>query len=217
MASNLEFSKAEQTQRQIEAAIKARDEKTNQARVQKKEEEKQVAEETQLTKPIAPVEEVEEVQVESVEPAEVAPVTDTEPDIDAAYAWMESLAVRQGAEEALLLTPEERQEEPPEWVKIEAEAESEVTLEETGEAAVIEEIPYVKVVAGTPAELTLLEETILAESTEEAATAEAERPEETSEKGVVGATFVGIAAAISKMEEETTPEESIPVQQEAAG
>ncbi len=50
------------------------------------------------------------------------PVTSEEPDIDAAYAWLEGLAVRQGAEEALLLTPEERQEEPPEWVKIEAES-----------------------------------------------------------------------------------------------
>lgn len=37
-------------------------------------------------------------------------------DDEAAFAWLESLAVRQGAQEALLLTPEERQETPPEWV-----------------------------------------------------------------------------------------------------
>jgi competence ComEA-like helix-hairpin-helix protein len=38
-------------------------------------------------------------------------------DEDAAFAWLESLAVRQGAQEALLLKPEERNETPPEWVK----------------------------------------------------------------------------------------------------
>lgn len=51
--------------------------------------------------------------------AETLP-TPTE-DIDAAYAWLESLAVRQGADEALLLSPEQRLEEAPEWVKQEAE------------------------------------------------------------------------------------------------
>ena len=42
------------------------------------------------------------------------------PEEDEAFAWLESLAVRQGAEEALLLAPEERQETPPEWVIQEA-------------------------------------------------------------------------------------------------
>ena len=37
-------------------------------------------------------------------------------DDDAAFAWLESLAVKQGADEALLLTPEERLEAPPQWV-----------------------------------------------------------------------------------------------------
>jgi tetratricopeptide (TPR) repeat protein len=182
-----------------------------------KEEITPVAEETQPTKPIVPAEEVEEVQIESVEPTEVAPATATEADIDSAYAWLESLAVRQGAEEALLLTPEERQEEPPEWVKIEAEAELGVTPEESGEAAVVEVIAFAEVVAETHAEQALSEETLLAESTEEPAPAEAERPEETGQIGAVGAGFIGMAAAISKMGEKTTPEEVTLVQEEATG
>jgi hypothetical protein len=38
-------------------------------------------------------------------------------DVDAAFAWLESLAAKQGAEEGSLVTePEERPETPPEWV-----------------------------------------------------------------------------------------------------
>jgi peptide/nickel transport system permease protein len=37
-------------------------------------------------------------------------------DDQAAYAWLEHLAERQGAAEALLLRPEERRQSPPEWV-----------------------------------------------------------------------------------------------------
>jgi competence ComEA-like helix-hairpin-helix protein len=48
-----------------------------------------------------------------------------EEDADAAFAWLESLAARQGAsEEDLLLSPEERHETPPEWVQ---QAETEET------------------------------------------------------------------------------------------
>lgn len=36
---------------------------------------------------------------------------------DEAFAWLESLAAKQGAEEALLLSPEERREQPPEWIR----------------------------------------------------------------------------------------------------
>ena len=40
------------------------------------------------------------------------------PDAEAeAFAWLESLAARQGAEEALLLQPEERLETPPDWIQ----------------------------------------------------------------------------------------------------
>ncbi len=34
-----------------------------------------------------------------------------------AFAWLESLAAKQGAQEALLLSAEERKEEPPEWIR----------------------------------------------------------------------------------------------------
>jgi len=50
-------------------------------------------------------------------------------DEDAAFAWLESLAVKQGASEALLLTPEERSESMPEWVKQDALA-AEAALDE---------------------------------------------------------------------------------------
>jgi len=44
-------------------------------------------------------------------------------DDDTAFAWLESLAARQGAdEETLQVAPEDRLEEPPEWVKAETEA-----------------------------------------------------------------------------------------------
>jgi tetratricopeptide (TPR) repeat protein len=46
-------------------------------------------------------------------------------DIDAAMAWLESLAVKQGASEALTTIPEKRLEYPPEWVQEEMHAGSE--------------------------------------------------------------------------------------------
>ena len=36
---------------------------------------------------------------------------------DESFAWLESLAAKQGVDEAMLLSPEERQESPPEWVQ----------------------------------------------------------------------------------------------------
>ncbi len=42
---------------------------------------------------------------------------ETMSDADADFAWLESLAVKQGADEALLLEPEERLEGPPEWIQ----------------------------------------------------------------------------------------------------
>ncbi len=62
---------------------------------------------------------------------EAAPGESVSLDDDAAFAWMESLAVRQGADEALLLKPEERLETPPDWVQQAAQ--------EAGETAVVEE------------------------------------------------------------------------------
>ncbi|MBN2550547.1 MAG: helix-hairpin-helix domain-containing protein, partial [Anaerolineales bacterium] len=63
-------------------------------------------------------------------------------DAEAAFAWLESLAVKQGADEALLLQPEERLETPPEWV-IEAVREAEAVTEfeaEHPEAETISEV-----------------------------------------------------------------------------
>jgi tetratricopeptide (TPR) repeat protein len=41
----------------------------------------------------------------------------TEKDMDDSFAWLESLAVKQGATEGLLMKPEERLEQEPDWVK----------------------------------------------------------------------------------------------------
>ncbi|MBI4927530.1 MAG: hypothetical protein HY835_07180 [Anaerolineae bacterium] len=58
----------------------------------------------------------------SVEAVEGEP--QAEMDADAAFAWMEALAARQGAEEGTLITePEARVEEPPQWI---AESEEEI-------------------------------------------------------------------------------------------
>jgi DNA uptake protein ComE-like DNA-binding protein len=60
---------------------------------------------------------------------------DTEIDADLGFAWLESLAAKQGADEGMLLTPEERQEIPPEWIqsaldKQFGEVEEQATIEE---------------------------------------------------------------------------------------
>jgi competence ComEA-like helix-hairpin-helix protein len=66
---------------------------------------------------------VEPAEMEAqVPPAEVkTPAVPTLSDEEAGFAWLESLAAKQGAEEALLLTPEERIETTPEWIKQELE------------------------------------------------------------------------------------------------
>jgi DNA uptake protein ComE-like DNA-binding protein len=68
-------------------------------------------------------------------------------EMEAAFAWLESLAVRQGADEALMYTEEERSEKPPEWI-----------LEEQASAApesreAIEHIPLENVALGAAAAL----------------------------------------------------------------
>lgn len=65
------------------------------------------------TKPIR-VQSREEIQAE-----QPAAIDQTFPALgdDDAFAWLESLAAKQGAQEALLLSPEERKEEPPEWIR----------------------------------------------------------------------------------------------------
>jgi competence ComEA-like helix-hairpin-helix protein len=88
-------------------------------------------------------------QDEEIEPGEQIPAPSAgleegpqldEMDVEAAFAWLESLAVKQGADEALLLSSEERTETPPEWVQsaIEAATKEEEQAETSSEAAVEE-------------------------------------------------------------------------------
>ena len=57
-----------------------------------------------------------------------------EMDADAAFAWLESLAVKQGADQALLLKPEDRAEKPPEWV---TKATEDAAAEDAGAAEAV--------------------------------------------------------------------------------
>jgi competence ComEA-like helix-hairpin-helix protein len=85
---------------------------------------------------------VEEAPGGEPEAAATAPSTAEEMplDEDAAFAWLESLAVRQGAQEALLLKPEERRETPPEWLQAAAEAEAPAAISEVrAEVAEVEQ------------------------------------------------------------------------------
>jgi competence ComEA-like helix-hairpin-helix protein len=53
-------------------------------------------------------------------PEETEEAVPSEPDLndmDAAFAWLESLAAKQGVEEGMLLKPEERSETPPDWIQ----------------------------------------------------------------------------------------------------
>ena len=55
-------------------------------------------------------------------------------DADAAMAWLESLAAKQGvSEEELLTTPEERSESPPDWVQESVETEAVAQIEDISE------------------------------------------------------------------------------------
>ncbi|MEN4013262.1 MAG: hypothetical protein ROW48_14595 [Bellilinea sp.] len=69
----------------------------------------------------APVESVEAPTV-----AEVTPISTPSIDEDSTFAWLESLAARQGVdEETLLIPPDQRQQELPDWLQVEAQLESE--------------------------------------------------------------------------------------------
>lgn len=58
---------------------------------------------------------VEEMPVASVDDLEE--LGKSEKEQDDSFAWLESLAVKQGSTEGLLITPEERNEDEPEWVR----------------------------------------------------------------------------------------------------
>jgi competence ComEA-like helix-hairpin-helix protein len=88
----------------------------------------------ETTEEVAPFERMEEPTTEVTKS-----VSTTEPETledDEAFAWLESLAEKQGASEAMLLSPEERQEEPPDWVQ---QVTPKPVLDATEEAA--DEIP----------------------------------------------------------------------------
>jgi tetratricopeptide (TPR) repeat protein len=95
------------------------------------------------------------------QPAEV-PLTDS--DDEDAFAWLESLAARQGAEEETLLTsPEDRVETPPEWVYEQTGEPAEIGETETGD----DEIADTPVLADIPEwiqEIAKADEDILVET-----------------------------------------------------
>lgn len=61
-----------------------------------------------------------------------------------AFAWLESLAAKQGAQEALLLPAEERKEEPPEWIREYLDSKPDTPEYET---PVLEEAPLTEISA----------------------------------------------------------------------
>lgn len=66
----------------------------------------------------------------SMENLSVETPSDIPEDMDSAFAWLETLAARQGAEEGTLTTkPEERLEKPPEWITLAQEEEEAITFE----------------------------------------------------------------------------------------
>jgi len=86
------------------------------------------------TKPLQPLEALPSQTAEPLPPsAEVGP--SEEMDMDAAFAWLESLAAKQGADaDSLLVAPEERQETAPDWVQQQAvEAEMAIQAAEPAE------------------------------------------------------------------------------------
>jgi tetratricopeptide (TPR) repeat protein len=119
---------------------------------------------------VAPVEEIpvqEPVAAETAAPAATSP---EDMDLDAAFAWLESLAARQGAEPETLSVPaEERQEQPPAWVeKAAAETEAMPVIEPAAELPTAIEEP-------TPQE-PALEPALSTESSAEAEPAVPEMP-----------------------------------------
>ncbi len=70
----------------------------------------------QLEQAKSPAKPIPPPSLDDTAPVRVAPRSRIVLDDQAAFAWLEYLAVSQGASEALLLRPEERRSKPPEWV-----------------------------------------------------------------------------------------------------
>jgi tetratricopeptide (TPR) repeat protein len=83
----------------------------------------QAAEWLEQEKAVTPEEVVETPAAAGEQPAQPEAAAPDFSDMDAAMAWLESLAAKQGADEATLVTPpEQRLEQPPNWVTKEMEA-----------------------------------------------------------------------------------------------
>ncbi len=102
-----------------------------------------------LAKLQAAPEEEKPTKAPAEEPAEGEEVEFS--DADAAMAWLESLAAKQGvSEEELITRPEDRPESPPEWVLEAAEEESVESTSEPDKETTPEEIPAVQEVEAEP-------------------------------------------------------------------
>jgi tetratricopeptide (TPR) repeat protein len=124
------------------------------------------AEEPAIVEPVA----VQEPAVEPVATQEPAAVPVADESIDAALAWLESLAAQQGAgEENMLIPPEQRTEAPPAWIQKEIDAAKAAALVTPPEAEV--ETP---VTAETEPTLMVEAETVAPIAEETPVTAEAE-------------------------------------------
>jgi len=155
-----------------------------------------------------------------VEPAVQAATAQPEmEDLDAAMAWLESLAAKQGADQETLSTPlDQRTETPPEWVSKELE---ESKAEVPPQAAPIEELPTapaaVMSTEEVPAEQPTPAEGVAPEIQAEPTLPETLEPQaqEASETGLegqappaAGTTADQILARFAEMDSETT--QSIP-------
>jgi competence ComEA-like helix-hairpin-helix protein len=85
--------------------------------------------------PVTAADEWQPEEAKAVPSEEVASMLSEMQDSEDAFAWLEGLAVRQGADEALILNPEERSDTPPEWVQAEIEEaeEEEISPEKAAE------------------------------------------------------------------------------------
>ncbi|MGW8178169.1 MAG: helix-hairpin-helix domain-containing protein, partial [bacterium] len=131
------------------------------------------------------------------ETSEVSEETEEGPefdDADAAMAWLESLAAKQGvSEEELLTSPTERSEKPPKWVQEATEEASQAELQESSEDTITNV---------WPSELASEEPEIRAEVTEENQIPD--WLQEDTEEKVETETLVAIAADESEITEDAS-------------
>ncbi len=174
-------------------------------------------------------------------PAEAVPTSGPQSDEEAGFAWLESLAAKQGADEALLLTPEERIETTPDWIKQEMESaappeaavptggaeavplevapESELIAAEAAEEFEITEEPVTEVIPEAVLDETPLPEKALPFAEQEAPEAELVSPvleEEMPAELLEAAPEMEAAPGVSDLETGPALEEAAPQTEEAA-